>query len=179
MRISQFFALVFLCCAAMAGAANAQTTYPLHCRAGGNMSVNIAGQATGGSAELVISYIRATATTGLVPGSCTWLDRTMNSREPQAMRLVLRARMNVDLRPRPGDHASDRADTFVYAGSGPDVALATTIMSTLESGGYFTVQAHNPEDNPCSGGRSCHRGESILPPPWRGFTPQNVQAWRT
>ncbi len=144
MRISQFFALVFLCCAAMAGAANAQTTYPLHCRAGGNMSVNIAGQATGGGAELVISYTRATATTGLVPGSCTWLDRTMNSREPQAMRLVLRARMNVDLRPRPGDHASDRADTFVYAGSGPDVALATTIMSTLESGGYFTVQAHNP-----------------------------------
>lgn len=148
MRISQFFALVFLCGVAMTGAANAQTTYPLHCRAGGDMSVNVAGQATGGGTELVISYTRATATTGLVPGSCTWLDRTLNSREPQAMRLVLRARMNVDLRPRAGDHASDRADTFVYPGSGPDVALATTIMNTLEFGGYFTVQAYNPGRSP-------------------------------
>lgn len=148
MRIIQFFALALLIGVAMASPANAQTMYPLHCRAGGNMAVNIAGQATGGGTEIIITYIRAPTTTGLAPGSCTWLDRTLNLREPQSMRLVVRARMNVDLRPRAGDHAGDRADTFVFAGSGPDVALATTIMTTLESGGYFTVQAHNPGRGP-------------------------------
>lgn len=144
MRIIQLFASALLCCALISGSAAAQTRYPLQCRGGGNMAVNIAGQAAGGGTEIVISYDRATVTRGLPAGSCAWLDRTMNDREPRSMRIIVRARMSVDFRPRPGDHGGDRADAFVFTGSGPDVALANSIMRVLENGGSFQVQAYNP-----------------------------------
>ncbi len=124
--------------------AQAQTRYPLACRAGGNMAVNIAPQASGGGTEIVISYDRATRTAGLPAGSCSWLDRTVNDREPRAMRIIVRARMSVDVRPRPGDHMGDRGDLFVFAGSGADVATAEAIVRVLKAGGSFQVQAYNP-----------------------------------
>ncbi|MBY0564571.1 MAG: hypothetical protein K2P58_10330 [Hyphomonadaceae bacterium] len=144
MRTSLFGALALIGLLYSAPDAQAQTRYPLACRAGGNMGVNIAPQASGGGTEIVISYDRATRTTGLPAGSCSWFDRTLNDREPRSMRIVVRARMSVDLRPRPGDHAGDRGDVFVFAGSGADVALAETIVRVLKSGGAFTVQAYNP-----------------------------------
>ena len=144
MRFIQLFASALLCSALISGAASAQTRYPLQCRGGGNMAVNIAGQAAGGGTEIVITYDRATVTRGIPAGSCSWLDRTMNDREPRSLRLVVRARMNVDFRPRPGDSAGDRAGAYVYAGSGPDVALAQSIVNVLKAGGSFQVQAFNP-----------------------------------
>jgi len=141
MRIVLLAAALFC---AVAGSANAQTRYPLHCRGGGNMAVNIAGQTAGGGTEIVISYDRATVTRGIPAGSCTWHDRVMNSREPRSMRIIVRARMSVDMRPRPGDHAGDRADLFVFPDSGADVALANTIVRVLKAGGSFQVQAFNP-----------------------------------
>jgi hypothetical protein len=127
-----------------ASEAHAQTRYPLACRAGGNMAVNIAPQASGGGAEIVISYDRAARTTGLPAGSCSWLDRPMNDREPRSMRIIVRARMSVDVRPRPGDHMGDRGDLFVFPGSGADVATAEAIVRVLKAGGSFQVQAYNP-----------------------------------
>ncbi|MBL8537269.1 MAG: hypothetical protein JNM59_07675 [Hyphomonadaceae bacterium] len=144
MRALLFGLAALFCTAHFAGEAQAQTRYPLACRAGGNMGVNIAPQASGGGTEIVISYDRATRTTALPAGSCSWLDRVMNDREPRSMRIVVRARMSADLRPRPGDHAGDRGDLFVFAGSGPDVATAQTIVRVLKAGGSFQVQAYNP-----------------------------------
>ncbi|WP_395647970.1 hypothetical protein [Terricaulis sp.] len=144
MRLVFAVAAALACAFSFAGTASAQTTYPLNCRAGGNMTVNVLGGAAAGTTEIVISYDRATVTTGLPAGSCSWVDRTLNSREPRAMRIVVRARMSIDLRPRPGDHAGDRGDLFVYPGSGPDVATATSIINTLKAGGSFQVTAYNP-----------------------------------
>jgi hypothetical protein len=146
--MNQLWAAALLCGSILAGSAQAQTTYPLQCRGGGNMNVNIAGQTSGGGTEIIIGFDRATVIRGLPAGSCAWVDRPMNSREPRAIRLVVRARMSVDFRPRPGDHGADRADAFVFSGSGPDVAYATAIMNVLEAGGTFTVQAHNPGRGP-------------------------------
>jgi hypothetical protein len=145
MRILGFFAGAILAGALLSGSVAAQTSYPLQCRAGGNMNVNIAGQTTGGGTEIVIGgFDRAATTTSLPAGSCAWLDRPMNTREPRAMRLVVRARMSVDFRPRAGDHGGDRADAFVSDGSGADVEYTRTILRVLDAGGYFRVQAYNP-----------------------------------
>jgi hypothetical protein len=144
MRALLFGLIAFVATSHFASEAQAQTRYPLACRAGGNMSVNIAGQASGGGTEIVISYDRATRTTGLPAGSCSWLDRTVNDREPRSMRIIVRARMSVDVRPRPGDHMGDRGDLFVFPGSGADVATAEAIVRVLKAGGSFQVQAYNP-----------------------------------
>jgi hypothetical protein len=144
MRFTLLVAATLLCSALMAGSAAAQTRYPLACRGGGDMNVNIAPQASGGGTEIVIGFARATVTTSIPAGSCTWLDRTMNDREPRSLRIIVRARMNVDFRPRPGTRDGDRARGYVYPGSGPDEALANTIMRVLRDGGSFTVQAYNP-----------------------------------
>ena len=145
MRILNLIAATLVFGALSIGAASAQTTYPLQCRGGGNMNVNIMAQASGGGTEIVIGmFDRATVTRGLPAGSCSWLDRPLNSREPRAMRIVVRARMNVDFRPRAGDHTGDRADAFVLDGSGADVALARNILRVLDAGGSFRVQAYNP-----------------------------------
>lgn len=141
---SLIFATFIAISAAMGSEAAAQTTYPLQCRAGGNMTMNVAGQTTGGGTEITIGFDRATSTRGLPAGSCSWLDRTLNSAEPRSIRLVVRARMNVDFRPRPGDSAGDRAGAYVYPGSGADVAVAQSIINVLKAGGYFQVQAYNP-----------------------------------
>ena len=144
MRFAHVLAAALLCGLSFASPAQAQTTYPLNCRAGGNMTVNVLPGATAGTTELAISYDRATVTTGLPAGSCAWVDRPMNTREPRGMRVIVRARISVDVRPRPGDHMGDRADLFVYPGSGPDEAMATAIVSTLKAGGSFQVTAYNP-----------------------------------
>lgn len=143
MRILKIVVATLLCSAAFAASANAQTRYPLHCRAGGDMRMNIAGQASGGGTEIIIGFTRATVTTGLPPGTCAWVDRPMNSREPASFRLIVRARMNFDFRPRPGRDAGDRAGLYVYPDSGPDVALAQSIVNAVKNGGTFEVQAFN------------------------------------
>ena len=148
MRFMLLVAATLLCCAIITGPAAAQTRYPLACRGGGNMGVNIAGQVTGGGTEIIITYDRATVTRSIPAGSCSWVDRTMNDREPRSLRLIVRARMNVDFRPRPGDTMGDRAGAFVYPGSGPDEALANSIVRVLKAGGYFQVQAYNPGHGP-------------------------------
>lgn len=148
MGMNQLWAGALLCGAILTGSAQAQTTYPLQCRGGGNMNVNIAGQTSGGGTEIVIGFDRATVIRSLPAGSCAWVDRPMNSREPRAIRLIVRARMSVDFRPRPGDTVGDRAGAFVFADSGPDVAYANTIVRALKAGGTFTVQAHNPGRGP-------------------------------
>lgn len=139
------FALMFvatLFAALAATPAEAQTRYPLHCRAGGDMSVNVLGQEVGGGTEVVVSFRRSTATRGLAAGQCSWHDRVVNAREPTSFRVIFRARISVDYRPRPGDHAGDRADAFVT--TGPEAALARTFIETLKAGRSFEVQAFNP-----------------------------------
>jgi len=142
MRIVKLLAAALLCGAVVSTAAEAQSRYPLHCRAGGDMNVNVLGQASGGGTEIVVSFRRATVTRGLPPGTCAWHDRVLNSREPSSFRLIFRARVNVDFRPRAGDHGGDRAEAFAM--SGPDVAAVRTFFSVLEAGGSFQVQAFNP-----------------------------------
>jgi hypothetical protein len=142
MRFLLIVAATLLCSALTAGSASAQTRYPLACRGGGDMNVNIQGQETGGGTEIIIGYRRSTTTTGLAAGTCSWLDRSLNTREPQSIRIVVRARMSVDFRPRPGDHGGDRADGFVT--TGPDAELARTILRVLKAGGSFQVMAYNP-----------------------------------
>lgn len=147
MRFNLVFAAALMCGAMLAGSAQAQPAYTLQCRGGGAMNVNISGAAPAVT-EIVIGFTRATVTRALPAGTCAWMDRPMNTAEPTSIRLVVNARMNVDLRPRPGDHAGDRGDMFVYAGSGADAAYAQTIVNTLKAGGSFTVQAYNPGRGP-------------------------------
>jgi hypothetical protein len=142
MRIMQIVAAALICGALLSGSAAAQTRYPLACRGGGDMNVNIQGQEVGGGAEIIIGYRRSATTTALLPGTCSWLDRTLNTREPQSIRLIVRARMSVDFRPRAGDHGGDRADAFVT--TGVDAELARTILRVLKAGGSFQVMAYNP-----------------------------------
>lgn len=147
-----YLRFVFMFCAAALAAiiatpAEAQTRYPLHCRAGGDMAINVMGQESGGGTEVIVSYRRSTSTTGLAAGQCTWHDRVVNSAEPVAFRIIFRARMNVDYRPRPGRNAGDRADAFVIEG-GPDTALARSFLATLKAGRSFEVQAFNPGRTP-------------------------------
>lgn len=142
MRLVLMVAIATFCASLFTSEAAAQTRYPLHCRAGGDMSVNVLGQEAGGGTEVVVSFRRSTATRALSPGQCTWLDRVVNTREPTSFRIIFRARTSVDFRPRAGDHAGDRADAFVM--TGPDADLARTFFSTLEAGGSFQVQAYNP-----------------------------------
>ena len=141
MRILKIAAATLLCAAAVASSANAQTRYPLHCRGGGDMAVNIQGQETGGGTEIVISYRRAAVTTGLPAGTCAWHDRVLNSREPQSIRIVVRARMSVDFRPRAGDHAA-----IVLTPSSPPARRRTRAHhhAGARRGGSFQVQASIP-----------------------------------
>jgi len=141
-RTSLVFAAAALCALLFAGEAAAQTRYPLHCRAGGDMVVNVLGQESGGGTEVVVSFRRSTVTRGLSPGQCSWHDRVVNSREPSSFRIIFRARINVDFRPRPGDHGGDRAEAFVR--SGADADLARSFFRVLKAGGSFEVQAYNP-----------------------------------
>jgi len=145
MRIAKLLAAAFLCAAVASTAANAQTRYPLHCRAGGDMAVNVLGQEAGGGTEIIITFRRATVTRGLPAGTCSWHDRVMNSREPASLRLIYRARVSVDFRPRPGDHGGDRADAFA---TGADAEAVRTLFRVLEAGGSFEVQAFNSGRGP-------------------------------
>lgn len=142
MRSFLMFALVALCATLFTGEASAQTRYTLHCRTGGDMNLNVSGQETGGGTEVIVGFARSTATRGLAPGQCTWLDRVVNSREPRAFKIIFRARSSVDFRPRAGDHGGDRADAFVSVG--PDTEAARAFFRAMESGGSFEVQAWNP-----------------------------------
>lgn len=146
MRIAKLLAAALLCAAVASTAANAQTRYPLHCRAGGDMAVNVLGQEAGGGTEIIITFRRATVTRGLPAGTCSWHDRVMNSREPASLRLIYRARVSVDFRPRPGDHGGDRADAF--ASTGADAEAVRTLFRVLEAGGSFEVQAFNSGRGP-------------------------------
>lgn len=141
MRIAKMLIAAILCGAVASTAATAQTRYPLHCRAGGDMNVNILGQETGGGTEIIIGFRRATVTRGLPAGTCAWHDRVMNSREPASFRLIYRARVSTDFRPRAGDHGGDRADAFALTGT--DVEAVRTLFRVLEAGGSFEVQAFN------------------------------------
>ncbi len=142
MSIIKVVAATLLCGALMSGSAAPQTRYPLHCRAGGDMTVNVLGQETGGGTEVVVLYRRSTALRGLSPGQCSWHDRVVNSREPASFRITFRARVNVDYRSRTGDHAGVHAQAFVM--TGPDAESARAFFRVLESGGSFEVQAYNP-----------------------------------
>lgn len=145
MRIAFVFVAAMFA-ALVATPAGAQTRYPLHCRAGGDMSINVLGQETGGGTEVVVSFRRSTAIRGLAAGQCSWHDRVVNSSEPTSFRVIFRARISTDYRPRPGDHGGDRADGFVTTGS--EAALARTFLAVLKSGRSFEVQAFNPGRSP-------------------------------
>lgn len=134
-------AATLLCAAAFAGSADAQTRFPLHCRAGGDMTINVLGQASGGGTELSILFRRSTRTTGLAPGECSWHDRVVNSREPSSFRIIFNARISTDFRPRSGRRAGDMAELYVQEGR--DLEIARRFYEVLKSGGSFEVQAYN------------------------------------
>lgn len=104
--------------------------------------MNVLGTAGGGT-EVVILFNKATVTHAIPAGSCAWFDRPLNAAEPRSLKLTLSVRMSVDVTPHAGDHTGDHADLFVYPGSGADAPLATSLISTLKSGGTFTVRAYN------------------------------------
>lgn len=138
------FALAFVVAAFAAIAvtpAEAQTRYPLHCRAGGEMNINVLGNASG-QTEIVVLFAKATRTTGLSPGQCSWHDRVVNDREPSSFRIIFNARSNVDFRPRTGRRAGDRAELYVMDGA--EAATLRQFYDVLKAGGSFEVQAHNP-----------------------------------
>ncbi len=140
MRFALAFA-VALFAAVLATPADAQTRYPLHCRAGGEMNINVLGNASG-QTEIVVLYAKSTRTTGLSPGQCSWHDRVVNDREPSSFRIIFNARSNVDFRPRTGRRAGDRAELYVMDGA--DAALLRRFYDVLKAGGSFEVQAYNP-----------------------------------
>lgn len=140
MRFALAFAVAVFA-AVMATPADAQTRYPLHCRAGGEMNINVLGNASG-QTEVSVLFTRATRTTGLAAGQCSWHDRVTNTREPSSFRIIFNARSNVDFRPRTGRRAGDRAELYVMDGT--DAALLRRFYDVLKAGGSFEVQAFNP-----------------------------------
>jgi hypothetical protein len=141
MRIFVMVAASLLCGAMFASEAEAQPA-TLQCRGGGAMNVNVFSPAPAVT-EIVVRFTRAPGTRTLPAGACAWMDQPLAAYEPISFLLVVNARVTIDLRLRPGDHASDRGDLLVVAGSGADAAYAQTIVSTLKAGGGFTVQADN------------------------------------
>lgn len=144
MRFALAFAVAVFA-ALMATPADAQTRYPLHCRAGGDMNINVLGNASG-QTEVVVLYAKATRTTGLGAGQCSWHDRVINSAEPSSFRIIFNARSNIDFRPRSGRRAGDRAELYVMDGA--DAAVLRRFYEVLKAGGSFEVRAHNPGRGP-------------------------------
>jgi hypothetical protein len=60
-------------------AASTQQSYPLTCRGGGRLTI-----ANAGNSGVRIRFQRGAgpATSGLLPGQCTWSDRALGSNEP-------------------------------------------------------------------------------------------------
>lgn len=129
--------------------AQAQVSYTLVCRGGGNMvlSVGSAGAVDGRPVSVVgIDFTRATQSATAAPvgqGQCAWLDRPLNSAEPT--RLVYNANnttLHVALR-------AERAGAFVEAGHGGVGDGATnfsTLWNAIRDGREFRVEAYNAGD---------------------------------
>jgi hypothetical protein len=82
--------VLFVC--AFAGAAQAQTSYPLLCRGGPAMRImtahDVDGRGIPGATAMYIYFNAGAGAGSLVPpgpGQCTWMDRTLNPDEPKVM----------------------------------------------------------------------------------------------
>lgn len=130
-------------------AAQAQTSYALVCRGGGNMTLSVGGAGAIDGRPLSIVSIdfakaaQAAATAAVGAGQCAWLDRPLNGAEPT--RLVFNAEnttLHVSLR-------AERVGYFAEAGHGgvgdgaPDFSH---LWNAIRDGREFRVEAYNLGD---------------------------------
>lgn len=136
-------ALAFFC-----APAQAQTSYTLACRGGGNMTLSVAGAgAIEGRPQSIlgIDFARApqSAATPVAAGQCAWLDRPLNSAEPTRLVLDLaNTTLHVALR-------AERPGYFAEAGHGgvgdgaPDF---THLWNAVRDARDFRVDVYNAGD---------------------------------
>lgn len=120
----------------------AQTTFPLLCRGGGNMTTQRGGPVPDANGvEMVVIVVRfsrsarpATANaSGLKPGQCAWIDRAVNFREPNELRF--KVPLHAEAAPGTGGKASTAAERAADAFSVPDYLKDDTH--------YYTFSAYN------------------------------------
>lgn len=129
-----------------AGVAQAQTAYPLVCRGGGPQEVTITPGASVNETRFDIYYERgpvaATGGGAIGPGQCTWVDRPLNSREPEVARITLRVRVTTAVARNRG--ASGRI--LVNSARLPDEAQAEQLIrDIMDPSRYFTLTAFNTD----------------------------------
>jgi len=77
-----------------------EPSYPMVCRGGGGMRFNVLGEGYGLSGTMVVLEFRRAGGAGpgsLAPGECTWLDRTIDSAEPNRIcDLVESTRLHIE-----------------------------------------------------------------------------------
>ena len=131
---------------AMSTTANAQTSYTLWCRGGGDMQMVVGTNAVDGHAVTWLRFhfspmaTAATVATPPAPGQCSWLDRALYDAEPQSVQLRLQ---NV-FTESTIDHGNLTAIDF--AGGGAGVADASAVWDAYRSGRDFRVEIYNTGD---------------------------------
>ena len=131
---------------AMSTTANAQTSYTLWCRGGGDMQMVVGTNAVDGHALTWLRFhfspmaTAATEATPPAPGQCSWLDRALYNNEPQAVQLRLQDVYTESTI----DHGS--LTTIDFSGAGTAAADASAVWDAYRSGRPFRVEVYNTGD---------------------------------
>jgi hypothetical protein len=130
-----------ICSLLLAGAAQAQQTYPLTCRGGGvaNSGLTLGLSTIDNSALVYYTKSPGPAPAGLQPGHCSWQDRAIGPNEPPCLRQVY-----------PGAVAwiftapNQRQNSYLSSPTG-----SHWMRDLLSSNSYVTFQAYNPGNGGC------------------------------
>jgi len=127
-----------------APAAAAPPSYPLACAGGGEMGVEVGGDADGVMLRIRFQHGSRPATAGgLLPGQCAWSDRGMDPSEPTVLTVALRMRPRI-LLPAAGGRATYLGP---MAASTPDaIQKFEALWNGVFQGGTFHVHARAAGD---------------------------------
>ena len=120
-------------------------SYPLLCKGGGTISLNITPRISGGDrgTQVGFSFQRSTraATAGLKPGQCAWMDRGVNNKEPDGLVVefpgldIYVAEMFVD--------SKTTGNVYRYVGNRSLQTRARNLINAIRLGREFQVHAYN------------------------------------
>ena len=128
---------------ALTTTADAQTSYTLRCRGGGNMQMVVGTNAVDGQAVTWLRFhfspmaTAATDATPPAPGECSWLDRALYDAEPQLVQLRL---LNVSTESTIDGGSLTALD---FAGAGTAAADASAVWDAYRLAREFRVEIYN------------------------------------